>query len=196
MQAAMHVLKGESTLILVDPCQLPESDLKTLEGLGVPTHVIITNGNHERHTQFYRDRYNLSVLANRTLLSKIETAVDQFFSEGDQLPGGLSCIDMPGMGPGEMVLLHPGGNGSLIVGDAIFNYQPGDYPLSLKLLSCLGMMPRGLSPMPSVGMEDKKEAAKSCRKLLDYTFDAIFVTHGSPILTGAKDKWKDVIEGF
>jgi glyoxylase-like metal-dependent hydrolase (beta-lactamase superfamily II) len=193
MMAAMHVIKTNDALILVDPCRLPDSDLKTLEDLGTPTHIIITCSNHVRHTQFYRDRYKTPVLANRALVSKIETGVDTFFGDGDALPGGLSGIDMPGMSPGETILLHSGGKGALIVGDAIFNYQKGDFALPMKLFSAIGMLPKGLSPMPGFAMENKAEAAKSSRKLLDYTFDAIFVSHGSPFLSGAKAKWQEVV---
>lgn len=193
MQAAMHVVKTEDALILVDPCRLPESDLKTLENLGAPTHIIITCGNHVRHTDYYRDRYQIPVQANRKLMSKIETSVDTFFDDGETLSGGLKAIEMPGMSLGETILLHPGGDGALIAGDAIFNYQKGDFALPMKLFSAVGMLPKGLSPMPGFAMENKEEAAKSSRKLLDYDFDAIFVSHGSPFLSGAKAKWQEIV---
>jgi|GEM_PF-2401685 len=196
MQAAMHVVKAEDALIMVDPCRLPESDLNMLEDLGNPTHLIITNGNHVRHTDFYRDRYQLSVLTSRKLMAKIETSVDTFFDDGETLPGGLTAIGMPGMSLGETILLHPGGDGALIVGDAIFNYQKGDFALPMKLFSAIGMLPKGLSPMPGFAMENKAEAANSCRKLLNYTFDAIFVSHGSPLLSDAKARWQEVVDAL
>jgi hypothetical protein len=58
------------------------------------------------------------------------------------------------------------------------------------------MIPKGLSPMPSFVMEDKKVAAESCCKLVDHDFDAIFVSHGSPLLSDAKTKWESVVQGL
>ena len=193
MYAAMHVVKAEDALMLVDPCRLPESDLKTLEGLGAPTHVMVTNGNHERHAEFYRSRYNAKVMTNRKLMSKLKVGIDGFFEDGETLPGGLLAIEMPGLVAGETILLHPGGKGALVVGDAIFNYHREDFAAPMKLFNAFGMLPEGLNPMPSFGMEDKAEAAKSYRRLLDFDFDAIFVSHGSPYLSGAKEKWREVV---
>lgn len=196
MNVAMHIFRANDAVVLVDPCILPESDLKMIEDLGGPTHIILTCGNHVRDADFYRVRYQAPILANRALMSKIETGVDTFFNGGDELPGGVLAIDMLGMSPGETVLLHSVGAGALVVGDAIFNYQPGDFSIPLKMASVLGMVPNGLSPMPSFIMEDKKKAADSCRKLVDYDFDAIFVSHGSPVLSGAKTEWASVVQGL
>jgi glyoxylase-like metal-dependent hydrolase (beta-lactamase superfamily II) len=196
MQAAMHVIKAEDAVVLVDPCRLPESDLSTLERLGKPTHLIITTGNHVRHSDFYRKRYSVQVLANRKLMSNIDMDIHTFFEDGETLPGGLEAIEMPGMSVGETVLLHSEGKGTLIVGDAIFNYGKKDMAFPMKLFGAVGLFPEGLSPMPSFAVEDKSEAAKSCLKLLNYTFDAIFVSHGSPYLSGAKAKWQEVVDAF
>ncbi|MBT4136450.1 MAG: hypothetical protein HOE48_00985, partial [Candidatus Latescibacteria bacterium] len=49
MNAAMHVIRAVDAVVLVDPFRLPESDLKTIEDLGGPTHIILTCGNHVRH---------------------------------------------------------------------------------------------------------------------------------------------------
>lgn len=194
MYAAMHVVKAADAVVLIDPCRLPESDLKTLEGLGKPTHVIITCGNHVRHAEFYRERYQVRVMANRKLMSKIGIGVDDFFEEGHQLPGGLTAIDMPGVSTGETILLYGQQGGALIAGDAIFNYATkAEFAPAMKVFNMMGMLPLGLNTEPSFAMENKEEATKSYRKLLNYDFDKIFVSHGSPYLSGAKAKWQEVV---
>lgn len=196
MYAAMHMVRAEGAVVMVDPCRLSDSDVKLLEDFGGPTHIILTCANHVRHAEFYRERYQIPIWANRALLSKIQTGVDSFFKDGDELPGGLVGIEMYGMSTGETILVHPAGEGSIIVGDAIFNYLPDDLPLPLKFFGALGLMPKGLSPMPSFVMENKQKAAGSCRKLMDLNFDAIFVSHGSPVLSDAKAKWASVVSGL
>ena len=191
-RGAMHVVRAEDALVLIDPFRLSSEDLEKLEAIGRPTHVIICGPTHVRHTAFYRDRYGVRVMTNRKLLSKIEIGIDAFFEEDEMLPGGLKTIEMSGTFLGETALLHEA-DGVLIMGDPIFNLQDEDLDLPMKLAKPFGQIPMGLSTMPKFVMADKALAAESYRKLLDYPFDKIFMSHGQPVLSDGKEKLRTLV---
>ena len=196
--AAMHLIKSDEEIILIDPFELPESETATLEALGTPTLILIAGIFHVRDAEAYRKRYGAKILANREAISKLGIAVDDAFGDGETLPGGLTTIEMPGTIRGETIFLisergdkrsprseiNDQASGTLIIGDALLNLQPGERSLFQRLVGA----PENLSPMTKLFIKDKKLAAESYRKLLDHDFDRILVSHGPPILSGAKEQ--------
>ena len=188
LTSAMHIIKAEDEIVLIDPFALPESQTQELEVLGTPTYILIAGENHVRDSEDYRKRYSAKILANREGIPKFGIAVDDAFGDGETLPGKLTTIGMPGTTTGETIFWHE--RGVLIVGDALMNLQPRQRGLLTRLLG----FPEGLGTMHKWVMKDKKLAAQSYRKLLNHDFDQIFVSHGSPILSGAKEMLRAVIE--
>lgn len=188
--AAMHIVKSDDEVILIDPFALPESETEALEALGKPTLILIAGENHVRQSEDYRERYGAKILANREGVPKLGIAVDDTFGDGETLPGGLTTIGMPGTMAGETIFRLEQGGGVLVVGDAIVNFQPDQRGFVMRLLG----FSSGLGTMPKLFMKDKKLAAASYQKLLDYDFDQLFVSHGPPILSGAKVMLRAVLE--
>jgi glyoxylase-like metal-dependent hydrolase (beta-lactamase superfamily II) len=190
--SAMHIIKVEEELILIDPFTLPESETEELEALGKPTVILIAGANHARDSESYREKYGAKILAHPEAVPKLGIAVDDTFGGGETLSGGLTTIEMPGTTLGETIFRHEPDGGILLVGDSLMNLQPEQRGFLMKLAK----FPVGLGVMPKWVMEDKKRAPESYRKLLDYDFDKIFVSHGEPVLSNGKGQLEKVIAGL
>ena len=188
--SAMHIVKAGEETVLIDPFVLSESEAEALDVLGKPAFILITGTWHLRDAEAYGKRYGAKILANREAVPKLVIAVDDAFGDGETLPGGLTAITMFGTTPGETVFQHNPEAGTLITGDALMNFQPGERGLLMRLIG----FPEGLDTMPKLFMKDKKLAAESYQKLLDYDFDQILVSHGAPILSGAKEMLRIILE--
>ena len=185
LPSAFHCVQAHAELVFIDPFILPEEKTSVLEALGTPTHVLITNQNHDRDAEQYRRRYGAKIMAHRDLADHFDFALDGTFEDEDPLPGGLRAIRMYGAFKGETIFLHPEQSGSLIVGDAIMNLQLGRYGVAGVAMRTVGW-PEGPGTMPRLLMEDEMQAAESYRKLLRYPFSRILMSHGTPILTEAR----------
>ncbi len=187
---SMHLIKTDDAVILIDPFY--QANLAEMEALGTPTHVVICGTNHVRDAAFYRKQYGAQICAHRDLMSKIEVGVDLFFQPGDTLLGLFQTIDMLGTFRGETALLYNlGDRNVLIVGDAFFNLQPEDFIVpGMKLVGFraeLNTMPRAFI---------RKRGFDSYRKILDHDFDALIVSHGAPILSGAKEQVRKLVQSL
>ena len=125
-------------LILVDPIPLEAGALEELRQLGVPSAIIATNGNHDRAIAQLRAKLNVPVFAHAAAVSALGVDVDRTLHDGEVLFDSLEVIEIPGAGPGEIVLHDP--RGWLIVGDALTNLEPA-----------------GLAPLPAKYCENSKE---------------------------------------
>ncbi|MBI1929252.1 hypothetical protein HYR99_34025 [Candidatus Poribacteria bacterium] len=190
VSSAMHVIKAGEEVILIDPFTLPGAETEALERLGKPTLILITTTWHTRDAESYRKRYGAKILANRAAVPKLGIAVDDAFGDGETLLAGLTTIEMPGTATGETIFRREQGGGTLIAGDALMNFPPGERGLIMRLIG----FHENLGTMPKLFMKDKKLAAESYQKLLDYDFDHILVSHGSPILSRAKKKLRVALE--
>lgn len=83
---------------------------------------------HEREGIYLRDGRTPRTSRGRSrAFAKVEPTAE--FSDGDELPGGLQVVHLPGHSPGHVALLHRE-TGVLIPGDAVMNlagvrYAPG-----------------------------------------------------------------------
>ena len=180
--AAMYAIKAESEVVLINPFELDGSETEALETIGKPTHILIDGITHERDSDAYRKRYGAKILVHREAVPKLGLGVDDAFGDGDTLPAGLTAIGMPGTRPGETIFLRRQASGTLIAGDALFNLRPNERPFIMRLFGC----PVNLGVMPKFAIKDKVVARQSYQRLLEYDFDQILVSHGHPILSGAK----------
>lgn len=187
--AGMLAVTGDSALVLVDPFDLPGDETETLEALGTPTHIVVTADSHERDADAYRSRYGAQILVHRELAPKLGLQPDQTFEAGEALPGGLQAIGIPGTRSGETAVLVPDGDGSLLVGDTLMNIPASERGFLMRLIG----FPAGLGKMPKMAIKDAKLAHQSYLALLDLDFDALLVSHGEPILTGAKEQLRRIL---
>jgi len=161
---------------LIDPIPLESEALDELVGSVRVAGIIVTSSNHDRASAPFAKKFSVPILARRNAFPH-ETS-DEFRSvaDGDEICNELRVVGIEGAGPGEIALYHPADNGTLIVGDALINFEP-----------------YGFTFLPSKYCSNEKEMRRSLQKLLDYKAERMLFAHGLPILSGASELLQDLL---
>ena len=174
---AIRIDQG-NVFALVDPLPLTGGEIRQIEEIGTPTHILLTCNWHLREGEIFRGRWGCKIYLNALGLSEAETTIDGTFEGGDRLWDAVEVIHIPHVGwAEETAFLVKQGQGLLIVGDAI----------------CGGRADIGV-PDGEIGIfttqleaiSDRGEARNSLISLMKYPFDAICFAHGTPIRHQAK----------
>jgi glyoxylase-like metal-dependent hydrolase (beta-lactamase superfamily II) len=174
-----HLLRHSDGNICIDPVQPSDTALDDLMRLGV-AHIVITNRNHFRAANLVRDR-----LGARTAIHPEDAAyargqgtdIDDNLRVGERI-GPLEVIGVAGKSPGEVALLWRERR-ILIVGDAVIGNPPGKCSL-----------------LPEKVMDDPVRLRRNARALLDLDFETLLVGDGVSILSGAKNRFRELTSQF
>ncbi|MEA3189364.1 MAG: hypothetical protein QOD99_3194 [Chthoniobacter sp.] len=169
-------LKLDAGLVFIDPIRLDAESMSVLETAAPPLAVMVTNGNHARAAQEFREKFSVPILAHADGVSGLELEVDQVLEDGAAVFGELAAVSLPGFGPGEIALYSARGRGALFLGDALIN--AGSH---------------GLAPLPSKYCADARVASQSLQKLLQFDFELMTFAHGLPIVTAAKSRVQQLL---
>jgi glyoxylase-like metal-dependent hydrolase (beta-lactamase superfamily II) len=90
----------------------------------------------------------------------------------------IEVIAIEGAAPAEIVLHVPAHDGSLIVGDALINFDP-----------------YGFAFLPAKYCSNPKQMRRSLRQLLKHTSQRMLFAHGTPILVTANVRLEQLLEG-
>jgi hypothetical protein len=161
-------------LVLLDPVPLAPDAMDALLARGQPAAVVVTNGNHARAAEQYRDRFRIPVSASREAEPELGFAPDEFLADGDTLAGVFTVHGLPGAGLGEIALHHNAGR--LHVGDALINFES----LGFRLL------PKKYCTAPA-------KLRESLRKLLPLEFSLLTFAHGLPLVTRAHERFAQLL---
>ena len=162
---------------LVDPIPLQSEALDEVLGSHRVSGVIVTNSNHYRASAKFAEQFSAPVFA------RCETFPDKMprqfrkVAEGDEICEGLLLSSIEGAAAGEIVLHYAPSGGTLIVGDALINFEP-----------------YGFTFLPAKYCSNEKEMRRSLRKLLSYKAERMLFAHGSPILSGASDRLQALLD--
>jgi len=165
--------------LCVDPVPPSDEVLDRLEKEGV-AHILITNRNHTRATNFVAERTGAHVAihpADAAQAREQGTHFDAALEVGHRI-GPFTVIGVPGKSPGE-VALHDAARGILVVGDAVIGNPPG-----------------ALSLLPERVMDDPGQLRESVRALMALEFEALIVGDGVSILEGARERLGELVTGF
>jgi glyoxylase-like metal-dependent hydrolase (beta-lactamase superfamily II) len=174
-----YALALEKGTILIDPPAANDSDWPKFEALKPISRIILTNRDHVRDAELFRQRFGARLIAGAEEAKHFAPVViDEMVREGDVIAGLLRVIHLPGKSPGEIALLldsksHAAARehgGILFLGDAIIGNPPGE----------LGLI-------PEEKLDDPALLRQSLRKLLDYQFDVLLFCDGKPMLHGGKE---------
>ncbi len=165
--------------LCIDPVEPPEDVLQELVRQKV-SRVLLTNRNHSRATNRVR-----ATTGARSAIHSADaphargqgTELDDELRLGEKV-GPLVVVGVPGKSPGEIAFHWPERR-ILIVGDAVV----GDPPGRCKLL-------------PDKVVDEPARLRASVRKLLALDFDTLLPGDGEPILAGAKDRLKELVDTF
>ena len=156
-------------LFLIDPIPLAPAALVNLTSNGVMSGVIVTNANHVRAAEAFATRFGVPVFASATVLGQLRCA-DTIAVEGRQKIGaGLTTIAIEGAVPGEIALHLENNGGTIVIGDALINFEPSGFAL-----------------LPPKYCSDQKLMRRSLRQLVDLPFERLLFAHGTPILSSAR----------
>lgn len=169
-------------LLFIDPLLLAEESLATLlqEAGAAPAAIILTSGNHQRHSLLLAKKYSIPIYAPNG--SGEEIVADVWYEPGSDTLGlsslGLDSIPLRGFGPGEAALWYrEKENKILILGDAITN---ADEELLL---------------LPKKYCENVRLSKKSILVLRSYLPTMLLFAHGSPIVTRAAERIEALLFG-
>ena len=87
---------------------------------------------------------------------------------------GLAAITIEGAASGEMAFHFADSGGTLVVGDALINFEP-----------------YGFTMLPAKYCSNQKQMRGSLRQLLDWPFERLLFAHGSPILSSARARTRN-----
>ena len=157
---------ARNELTVVDPIALLAPHRTQLDSLGRVANIIVTNANHLRDTLNFS--YSASIFAPSEL--NAELTHNHPLSDGLQV-GPFRAIKIDGAADGEFALYQPDDAGTLVVGDALINFEPHGFDL-----------------LPPKYCNNQKQMIRSLRHLLDLDFNCIFFAHGNPIVTHARER--------
>jgi glyoxylase-like metal-dependent hydrolase (beta-lactamase superfamily II) len=169
-------LATDRRIYIVDPIPLAEPNLGQLNRAGEIAGVIVTNANHQRSALEYSDRFSVPVFAHPDTLTAIKPARSGDFS-AVTFQADFEVIEIEGGVLGEISLYHSANGGTLIVGDALINFDP-----------------YGFTFLPRKYCRDQKQMRRSLGKLLSLSIDRMLFAHGTPILSKAADRLRDLLE--
>lgn len=169
-------LDTPSGTYLVDPIGLGDGARQTLELGRKIKGIIMTNENHERATGQLAKRFSVPVYLHPILMQEFsfEQAVE-LDNNGPVAPG-LTAHAVDGAPEGEIALHYDADGGTMVVGDALINFEP-----------------HGFALLPVKYCRDFKEMRRSLRNLLDHSFERMLFAHGTPILSRARERLEQLL---
>lgn len=178
--------EAQDSLVLIDPLA-PPARTPARERLfaaldhdvtrhGSRVAVLIANRFHARSADEIARRYSAEVWAHDAARPHLGCRVTHAFAEGDVLPGNVRAEGVEGLEPGEVVFYLPS-HRALVVADAIVGAGEGE----------LRVCPASWADPSEQGQASYLSRFRpSLRRLLDLPFEAVLVSHGAPVLTGAR----------
>ncbi len=183
-EVASFAVEAGPELVLIDPL-LTGAQWEQVEkaAAGRPLHVLLTIHWHARSAAEVADRFYGSRIwahsRNRAAVAR-RTPVTDVFRIGDQLPAGLVALEAR---PRSEVLFWEPRSQALIVGDALL----GDGERGTGLHTC----PASWLP----GANKLEDLRRSLKPALDLPVELVLPSHGAPLLTGAEEALRRVVEG-
>lgn len=155
-------------LFLIDPIPLDPPALAKLTAHRTIGGVLVTNSNHPRASAALARQLGATIFASEPAIHEFVDAKTQPIAAGEIMPG-LAAITIEGAASGEMAFHFADSGGTLVVGDALINFEP-----------------YGFTMLPAKYCSNQKQMRRSLRQLLDSPFERLLFAHGSPILSSAR----------
>jgi glyoxylase-like metal-dependent hydrolase (beta-lactamase superfamily II) len=165
--------------ICIDPVEASSADFEEIFRAH-PTRVLLTNRNHVRAANRVREHSGARVAihpADAPHARSQGAVIDDELRVGERV-GPLVVVGVPGKSPGE-VALHWPERKILIAGDAVIGNPPGRCGLLREQV-----------------MDDPAGLRESVRNLLSLDFETLLVGDGVSILSGARERLRDLVATF
>ena len=163
--------------LLVDPIPLHDSQLRLFSQHRSIAGIVVTNANHQRAATSYSDQFSAPIFALRDSFPDRKPSRFVEIAGDTKICDDLEVIAIEGAVAGEIALYQPANGGSLIMGDALINFEP-----------------HGFAFLPRKYCANEKKMRRSLRKLLFYQVERMFFAHGTPILVGARARLQQLLD--
>jgi hypothetical protein len=171
-------LQTSSGIWIVDPIPLPEPQLSDLSGTAPIAGIVVTNANHQRSAAVFSDRFSVPIFSHKDAFPDPKPDRWKEVTDASAFDRELQVIEIEGAVAGEIALYHSSGGGTLMVGDAIINFEP-----------------YGFTFLPRKYCLNEKQMRNSLRQLLGRPVERLLFAHGTPILSGASPRLRQLLEG-
>jgi glyoxylase-like metal-dependent hydrolase (beta-lactamase superfamily II) len=167
-------------VVVIDPLVPPDEPVRfwraldrDVERVGGGVHVLVTVFWHTRSAAALVERYGARVWApsrGRRAIARRAGVVTDPYRPGDPLPGGIEAL--PSGKAAEVVFWLPE-HRSLVAGDVLLGTEEGGVRLCPA-----SWLPAGTT---------SADIARTLRPALDLPLERILVSHGEPVLEGARE---------
>lgn len=162
---------------VVDPIPLTSKGLLSLQANHPKTAgIFVTNANHPRAAVEFARTLAAPIYVHDELRGRGVFLQAKGVQNGGGFSPDLSAIAIEGGPAGEMALHHSANGGTVVVGDALINFEP-----------------HGFGLLPAKYCLDSKLMRRSLEKILDYSFERMLFAHGTPILSGARARLEQLL---
>ena len=169
-------LETPAGMYLVDPVELESAAMQMLEACQKIAGIVVTNENHERAARWFAERFSVPIYLRADLENPDTLPRTIGLQDKQEIEPGLTAVAIDGAPAGEIALYYETGGGTMIVGDALINFEPYGFGL-----------------LPAKYCRDFKLMCRSLPRLLDYAFEKMLFAHGTPILSGAHARLEQVL---
>ena len=164
-------------IYIVDPILLEASQLDRLRQKAPPASIIVTNANHLRAADYYSKALSVPILAQRGSFQGKKPSQFVEITGGTKICDDLEVIAIEGAVAGEIAIHHSLNRGTLIVGDALINFEPP-----------------GFTVLPRKYCVNEKQLRQSLLGLLACQAERMLFAHGTPILSSANARLGRLLE--
>lgn len=169
-------LSTQTGTYVVDPITLDTNGLLQLGTSLKIAGICVTNCNHARAATEFATTFAVPIYVHNELRRNAEFPNATGLHDGELLAQGLTALTLEGGPAGEMALHCEENGGTMVLGDALINFEPSGFRL-----------------LPEKYCMNARLMRRSLRKLLDHPFDRIFFAHGTPILSKARARLEQLL---
>jgi hypothetical protein len=161
---------------LIDPIPVAPEAVASWAGRDKVAGVIITNENHERAAVQFSEKFAVPIYLSATLIGATRLPSATPVQDKGFLTA-LAAVEIEGAPAGEIALHSAADDGTMVVGDALINFEPYGFAL-----------------LPAKYCSNFKVMRRSLSRLLDYSFDRMLFAHGLPILSRARERLEQLLK--
>ena len=169
-------LETHAGTYVVDPIPLGSDGLLSLWAHRKAAGIFVTNANHARAAAEFAKTLSVPIYVHDELRGSPDFPQATWVQDGEVFSQGLTAVAIDGGPAGETALHYDDKGGTMVLGDALINFEPHGFGL-LPVKYCL----------------DPNLMRRSLRKLLDYAFDRMLFAHGTPILSSARARLEKLL---
>lgn len=184
----------DGRLVVYSALALDETQMRVLEDFGSPAFLIIPNRYHRLDAFSWKQRYpDLTVVAPSGARAHVEDVVPVDTCEPDFQDEAVRFVEVPGTAGRESALeVRDGQRLTLVLNDIVGNL-PKNHGLVLRALGFASNRPRVPRMAKRMLVKDVFALRTQFEAWAEQPVERILVSHGSPILSLAREAMRDIV---